>query len=59
MPEPMTREEYEAQLRRLNTEITAAYAAFNQARDHWDGLCKARRDLHWRWRQQNKKAGEW
>lgn len=55
----MTREEYEAQLRRLNTEITAAYAAFNRARDHWDGLCQARRDLHRRWRQQNKKAGEW
>lgn len=54
----MTRDEYEAQLRRLNAEITAAYAAFNQARDHWDGRCQARRDLHLRWRLQNKKEGE-
>jgi hypothetical protein len=48
----MTREEFEERERRLTAEIDAAYAAFNRARDYWDGLCMERRDLRWQWRQQ-------
>ena len=47
----MTRDEYEAQLRRLDDDIKAAYATFQRARRQWDRLCEERRELDWRWRQ--------
>ncbi|MCA1223556.1 hypothetical protein [Streptomyces sp. 8L] len=54
--QPMTREEYEEQDRRLTEEIDAAYKAFNRARDYWDDLCAERRDLHFQWRDQHRDA---
>lgn len=50
----MTRDEYEAQLRRLDDDIKAAYDTFNRARDHWDGLCEERLALSYAWRQQHR-----
>ena len=49
----MTRDEFEAQLRRLNDDIDAAYATLQRARQQWDRLCEERLDLKCRWREQS------
>jgi hypothetical protein len=52
----VTREEFEAQDRRLTDDIAAARKAFDRARDTWDRLCEERLKLRCDWRDQNRKG---
>lgn len=48
----MTRDEYEAQERRLNDDIEAARQTLNRARTNFDRLCDELRALRQEWREQ-------
>jgi hypothetical protein len=52
----VTREEFEAQDRRLGDDIAAARQTLNRARDNWDRLCEEHLKLRCDWRDQNRKA---
>ena len=54
----MTEEEYNAQRRRLEADISDAKKAYNAALARYDGLCDDLRNLRIDWQEQQKKAAD-
>ncbi|MER6196055.1 hypothetical protein ABT234_01570 [Streptomyces sp. NPDC001586] len=54
----MTRDEYEAQQQRLDTDIEDARQALSQAQKRFDDLCNNSRNLHLEWQEQQRHQKE-
>ncbi|MFD3999797.1 BAR domain-containing protein [Streptomyces rubiginosohelvolus] len=52
---PRTREEYEAQYRRLEAEAADARETLNRARATYDGICEELRNLRIDWTEQQRR----
>ncbi|MFD8609745.1 hypothetical protein [Streptomyces sp. NPDC059631] len=51
---PLTREEYEEQLRRLGDDAEDARKAYIRAKAHYDGICDQMRNLRIEWQEQQR-----
>jgi hypothetical protein len=51
----VTRDEYEAQQRRLAADAEAARRTYIRAKDLYDRLCDEQRDLRIAWQEQQRK----